>query len=92
MHVALTEPMAATRTTDTPIFGSRGAVPRWYPICLSTSAKEEFSKQQAVRRPPYFSMHDYTGITRARGQTKLLEGLAKSFDHSLEKKGGGGKI
>ncbi len=82
-----------TRTYDQRIMSIRGTVSRWFPICLSTSAKEEFWEQHAVRRSqefpifPYFSMHDYTGITQARDQTKLLEGLAKSFDHSLEKRG-----
>ena len=86
------------RTTDTRIFSILGTVSRWFPICLSTSAKGEFSEQHAVRRSqefpisPYFSVHDYTGITQTQGQTKLLEGLAKSFDHSLEKRGGGGKL
>ena len=85
----------SNRTTDTRIFSIRGTVSRWFPICLSTSAKEEFSEQHAVRRSqefpifPYFSVHDYTGITQAPGQTKLLDGLTKSFDRSLEKRGVG---
>ncbi len=86
------------RTTDTRVFSIRGTVSCWFRICLSTSAKEEFSEQHAVRTSqrflifPYFSVHDYTGITQTQGQAKLLKGLAKSFDHSLEKRGGGGKL
>ncbi len=38
------------RTTDTRIFDIRGTVSRWFPICPSTSAKEEFSEQHTVRR------------------------------------------
>jgi len=38
------------RTTDTRIFSIRGTDSRWFPICLSTSAKEEFSEQHTVRR------------------------------------------
>ncbi len=96
MSCCLSGGQGQNRTADTGIFSIRGTVYQLFPICLSTSAKEEFSEQHAVRRSqelsifPYFSMHDYTGITRTPGQTKLLEGLAKRFDHSLDR-GGGGK-
>ncbi len=82
-----------TRTYDQRIMSIQSIISRLFRIRLTTSAKEEFSEHHAVRASqelpifPYFSMHDYTGITQARGRTKLLEGLAKSFDHSLEKRG-----
>ncbi len=42
--------------------------------------------------PLLFCARLHRNYTDTKGQTKLLEGLAKSFDHSLEKKGVGGKL
>ena len=86
------------RTTDTRIFSIRGTVSRWFPICLSTSAKEEFSEQHTVRRSqefpisPYFSVHDYTGITQTQKARRNRWRASRRASIILWEKGGGGKL
>ncbi len=86
------------RTTDTRIFSIRGTVSRWFRICLSTSAKEEFSEQHAGRTSqkflifPYFSVHDYTGITQTQRSDEIVGGPGEELRSLSRKKGGGGKL